>query len=210
MPDEHLDFSETHSLQARYEAGDEAALGEYIEGARERLRRMLSLRMDRRVRGRIDASDIIQDTFVEAAQRLEKYLRSPDMPLYLWIRFLANQKLLQAHRAHFGKQRDAAREISLDRANYAEATSAVLAERLAGEHTSPTHAARKAEFAARLEEALNAMLPTEREVIALRHFEHLSNAESARVLGLEADAASKRYLRALRKLSDVLGDESPV
>jgi RNA polymerase sigma-70 factor (ECF subfamily) len=193
---------------ARLEAaakGDDAAWGAVLAGHRERLRRMVALRMDRRLQGRVDPSDVIQEAYLEAARRLPDYLREPDpMPLYLWLRFLGGQALQILHRRHLGsKARDAGREIALV-GRPPEASSAALAAQLLGHDTRASEAAIRAERKLRLEDALNRMDPIDREVLALRHFEQLSNGECARVLGLGESAATKRYIRALRRLKEVL------
>jgi RNA polymerase sigma-70 factor (ECF subfamily) len=185
--------------------GDTAAWGAVLAGHRDRLRRMVALRLDRRLQGRVDPSDVIQEAYLEAARRLPDYLREPDpMPLYLWLRYLAAQALQGLHRKHLGsKARDAGREIALV-GRMPEATSAALAAQLLGHDTRTSAAAIRAERKLRLEEALNRMDPIDREVLALRHFEQLSNAECARVLGLGESAATKRYIRALRRLKEIL------
>ena len=187
--------------------GGRVALASFLDRHRSRLRRMVLLRLDLRAQGRIDPSDVLQETFIDAAGRLERYLADPDMPPFLWLRFLAAQKLLQLHRRHLGaKGRDAAREISIYRGAFPEATSAALAARLVGQRTTASQAAMRAEMKLRLEEALNLMNPEDREVLALRHFEHLTAAETAQVLGIQEAAAAKRYLRALRRMKDVLAE----
>jgi RNA polymerase sigma-70 factor (ECF subfamily) len=166
---------------------------------------MVALRLDRRLQGRVDASDVIQETFLDALARLPEYLRQPSMPFFLWLRFLAGQKLLELHRHHLGAQmRDAGREISLYRGSLPRASSAALAAQLLGRETRPSEAAIRAERKIRLQEALNSMDPLDREVLALRHFEQLNNAETAQALGLGESAASKRYIRALKKLKEIL------
>jgi RNA polymerase sigma-70 factor (ECF subfamily) len=166
---------------------------------------MLALRLDHRLQGRVDPSDILQDTFLEATQRLPEYVRQPDMPFYLWLRFLAGQRLLIAHRRHLAaRQRDAGREVSIYRGAMPQASSAALAARLLGRESRPSEIAVRAEIKLRLQDALNQMDPLDREVLALRHFEQLSNAETARVLEVQEAAASKRYIRALKKLKTIL------
>jgi RNA polymerase sigma-70 factor (ECF subfamily) len=173
---------------------------------RRRLRRMVELRLDRRVRGRIDPSDVIQEAYLEAARRREQYLAEPmPMPFYLWLRFLTGQSLQLLYRRHLGVQaRDAGREISISPGRMPEATSAALAAQLLGRDTRASQAAVRAERKLRLEQALNGMDPMDREVLALRHFEQLTNAECARVLELSESAATKRYVRALKRLKDIL------
>ena len=172
---------------------------------RPRLRRMVRLRLDRRLAGRIDPSDVIQEAYAEAWRRLEGYLKEPKMPFFLWLRSITAQSLLVLHRHHLGVHaRDASREISLQWGGLPEATSAALAHQLVAQHTSPTKAARRAEMKLRLEEAFNAIKPMDREVLALRHFEQLTNAETAQTLGIDPSASSKRYVRALRRLKQSL------
>ena len=126
--------------------------------------------------------------------------------MFLWLRFLTGQKLVQLHRRHLGVQaRDAAREISLHRGPFPEATSAALAAQLVGRFSSPSEAAMRAEARLKLEQTLNQMDRIDREVLVLRHFEQLSNAETAQSLGIEEAAASKRYVRALKRLKEHLG-----
>jgi RNA polymerase sigma-70 factor, ECF subfamily len=188
------------------ERGSESpALAELLAGNRERLHRMIRLRMDHRLQGRIDASDVIQDAFLEATTRYPEYMRNPTMPPFLCLRFITGQRLLVLHRKHLGYQvRDAAREVSLYRGALPEATSAALAAQLVGHRTSPSEAAIRAEMKVRVQEALNAMEALDREVLSLRHFEQLTNAETATVLGIEESAASKRFIRALKRLKEIL------
>lgn len=200
------DSGATQRLLAAAGRGNTAEWGDLLDRHRSRLRRMVALRLDNRLQGRVDPSDILQETFLEATQRLPDYLRQPEMPFYLWLRFLAGQRLMIAHRRHLGtRQRDAAREVSIYRGAMPEASSIVLAARLLGRECRPSEIAVRAEVKLRLQDSLNTMEPIDREVLALRHFEQLSNAETARVLDLQEAAASKRYVRALKKLRDILG-----
>jgi RNA polymerase sigma-70 factor, ECF subfamily len=197
--------SETAGLLRRAAQGDQAAWGALLVRSRDRLRRMVALRLDRRLQGRVDPSDIIQEAYIEASARLAEYARQPDMPFFLWLRFLTGQRLVRVHRQHLGAEmRDVAREVSLYRGALPAATSAALAAQLLGRDTRPSEAAVRAERSIRLQEALNSMDPLDREVLALRHFEQLSNAEAARVLGMQEPAAAKRYVRALKRLRLIL------
>ena len=200
------DKSETESgLLRRVKEGDEGALIVLFARHRDRLKRMVRIRLDRRLQGRVDASDVIQEAHIEVLRRAGEYVREPSMPAFLWFRFLVGERLLHAHRRHLGTQmRDAGQEISLHQGAFPQATSVSLAALLLGRLTSPTRAARRAEMQVRLQTVLNQMDPIDREVLALRHFEELSNSETARVLGLEKTAASNRYIRALRRLKEVL------
>jgi RNA polymerase sigma-70 factor (ECF subfamily) len=197
--------AETTRLLERARAGDRAALNETFERHRPRLRRMVQLRLDRRLQARIDASDVIQEAFVEALVRLEDYLRAPTYPLFLWLRLLVGERLLKLHRHHLGTQmRDAALEVSIYRGALPAVSSAALAAQLLGKHTSPTQAAVRAERMMRLEQALNTLEAIDREVLSLRHFEEMTLAETALALGIEESAAAKRYIRALRRLKAIL------
>jgi RNA polymerase sigma-70 factor (ECF subfamily) len=192
-------------LLLRLEGGDERALTELFTRYRERLRRMIRLRLDRRLQGRIDSSDILQDTFLEVARRAGEYVAQPTMPPFLWLRFLTGQTLQAVHRHHLKvHMRDAAQEVSLRHRATPQANSVSLAEMLLGRLTSPTRAARRAEMQLWLQEIINGMEPLDREVLALRHFEELSNGEVAQVLGLSKTAASNRYMRALVRLKEML------
>jgi RNA polymerase sigma-70 factor (ECF subfamily) len=185
---------------------DERALVELFAQCRARLRRMVRLRLDRRLQGRVDPSDVLQEAHLDVARRAKEYLADPDpMSPFLWIRFITGQRLLNTHRKHLGAQmRDADLEVSLHRGALPQATSYSLAELLLGRLTSPTRAARRAEMQLRLQEVLNSMDPIDREVLTLRHFEELSNGETAQVLGLTKSAASNRYMRALMRLKETL------
>jgi RNA polymerase sigma-70 factor (ECF subfamily) len=197
--------NETERLLRQAAAGDKQDWGALLARHQERLRRMLALRLDRRLQGRIDPSDVLQETYLEAWSRLADYLREPTMPFFLWLRFLAGQKLVTLHRHHLGaRMRDAGREVSLYRGTLPETSSAALAAQLLGHDPRPSEAAIRAELKIRLQEALNSMDPLDREILALRHFEQLTRAETAQVLGIKESATSKRYMRALERLKEIL------
>jgi RNA polymerase sigma-70 factor (ECF subfamily) len=197
--------SEMKRLLRQAARGDPGRFGALLEQYRARLRRMIALRLDPRLHGRIDPSDVIQETYLEASARLEEYLQKPAMPFFLWLRFLAGQKLVTLHRHHLGtRMRDAGREVALYRGRLPETTSAALAAQLLGHEAGPSEAAIRAELKVLLQEALNRMDPLDREILALRHFEQLSLAETAQVLGLTESGACRRHLRALKRLKEVL------
>jgi RNA polymerase sigma-70 factor (ECF subfamily) len=199
------DSSETIRLLRQEARGDPERFGALLERYRPRLRRMVALRIDPRLHGRIDPSDVIQETYLEASARLAEYLHKPTMPFFLWLRFLAGQKLVTLHRHHLGRQmRAAGREVALYRGRLPEASSAALAAQLLGHETRPSEAAIRAELKIRLQEALNSMDPLDREILAMRHFEQLSLAEAAQVLGLTESGACRRHLRALKRLKEIL------
>ena len=199
--------ADTARLLERARAGDQAAVNELFTRHRARLRRMVELRLDRRLQARIDASDVIQEAYVEVVRRLDEYLRDPAYPLFLWLRLIVGERLLKVHRHHLGTQmRDAGLEVSIYRGPLPAASSAALAAQLLGKHTSPTQAAVRAERMMRLQDALNTLDPMDREVLSLRHFEEMSLAETALSLGIEESAAAKRYIRALKRLKTILAN----
>ena len=199
----------TDDLLRRATAGDAAALGALFAHYRDRLRKMVRLRLDSRLVRRLDPSDVLQEAYLDVARRFPEYVAAPVVPFYVWLRALTGQRLIDLHRQHLGaKMRDAGQEVSLYRGALPQASSASLALQLLAGWTSPTQAAVRAEMQLRLQEALNSMDPVDREVVVLRHFEEMNNIETAAVLGIESSAASKRYLRAIRRLKAVL-DQIP-
>src|ERR1700693_1259001 len=121
---------------------------------------MVELRLDSRLQARIDASDVIQEAYVDVVSRLDEYLREPKYPLFLWLRLIVGERLLKRHRHPLGTQRrDAALEVSIYRGALPAASSAALAAQLMGKHTSPTQAVVRAERILRLPEALNTLEP---------------------------------------------------
>jgi RNA polymerase sigma-70 factor (ECF subfamily) len=190
----------TGDLVARLRANDPTAWPELLAANRDRLERAVAFRMDRRLRGRVDASDVIQEACLEAYERLPQYLANPAMPIHLWLRFLVGQRLLIVHRQHLGTaMRDPGREHA-----WPDSTSDGLAEHLMAVGPSPSQEAARAEAHDYLRKALESMDEMDREVLTLRHFEQLSNVEVAQLLGIESSAASKRYLRALGRLQEIL------
>ena len=198
--------NDSNLLLHRALAGDESALAALFDGYRDRLRKMIRLRLDRRLSGRVDSSDVLQDAYLDVRRRLAEYARDPSaMPFHLWLRLVAGQRLTDVHRHHLGAQiRDAGMEVSLHRGPFPQADSVSLAAQLLGKLTSASQAAIRVEHKLIVQEALNGMDPIDREVLALRHFEHLSNDETAQVLGLSKSAASNRYIRALKRLKEIL------
>jgi RNA polymerase sigma-70 factor, ECF subfamily len=192
-------------LVERAAGGDERALAELFDRHRHRLRQMVRLRLDRRLQGRVDPSDVLQEAFLDLADGLPVYSQKRNVPLYLWMRLVTGQRLMRVHRRHLGTQmRDATRDISLYCGGMPQADSASLAAQLLGRYTSAGAAAVRAEDQLQLQEALNSMDELDREIIALRHFEELDHREAAEVLGLTPNAARKRYVRALKRLQEVL------
>ena len=197
--------NEYQRLLASAKDGDEQARFQLIQHFRARLVKMVQLRMDRRLSTRIDASDIIQEASIDAMRRVDEYFADPKVDLYVWLRWIANDKLIDAHRFHIGAQkRQVGAEVSINARPVAEATSFALAEHLLGRITSASQAVQKVEFQNAVESALNSLDPIDREVLVLRHFEGLSNKETAEILGLKKSGASKRYITALTRLKNEL------
>jgi RNA polymerase sigma-70 factor (ECF subfamily) len=199
------DSSDVEGLVKQAAAGDPGSWAELMKRYRSRLRRMVSFRLDPRLQSRLDPSDVVQDVCLAAWQHLDSYVKQPDTPFFVWLRAVAGRKLADLHRHHLGVQgRDARREVSLYQGSLPGATSAALAAQLLGHLTRPSEAAVRAERKIQLQTALNAMDPIDREVLALRHFEQLTVSEAAAVLGIKEKAAGMRYVRALRRLKEIL------
>jgi RNA polymerase sigma-70 factor (ECF subfamily) len=155
--------------------------------------------------GRIDPDDVLQEGYLAAAQRIGHYGNDSSLSPFIWLRMVLMQTLIDIHRHHLGAQmRDADREVGLHGARYPQTTSVSLAAQFAGKFTSPSQAAAREETLLRLEQAVAAMDPLDQEVLALRHFEELTNSEVAEVLGIQQKAASIRYVRAIKRLRAVL------
>ena len=199
---------QTAALLDRLRGKDHEALGELFMLYRERLWRMLYVRLDRRVTSRVGPDDVLQETFLDVARRIGEYLADPEVPFYVWLRFLAVQRMQMVQRTHLGTQmRDVGLEVALPHGvPFASAES--MAGQLVGHLTSPSQAAMRHELQDRLRAALAEMDALDREVLALRHFEELGNNEVAEVLGISKDAASKRHVRALKRLRAILTESA--
>jgi RNA polymerase sigma-70 factor (ECF subfamily) len=205
VPPRSPDSSATNFDLERAVQGDQQAWRALLGRHQDRLRRMIALRLDPRVQGRIDPDDVLQEAFREAAAHLPEYRQQPAVPFFLWLRGIAGNVLLAWHRQHLGMQMpDAGREVALYRGTLPQASSAALAAQLLGGDPRPDEAAFRAERKMLLQQALNTMDPLDREVLTLRHFEQLSTAEVARVLGIPNTTAAKHYLRAVKRLNDIL------
>lgn len=194
-------------LEALRAAGEQRreVLAAAFDRHRPRLVRMLEARLDPRLKARLGASDVLQEAWLDVSGRLEEFLAQPRLSFFLWIRFLAAQRLAQAHRFHLAtKKRAAGRQRSFTRADFPEASPVALIERLASDGTTPTQALARAEARVALTDALARLEPADREILVLRHLEGLSNVEAAEDLGIEPAAASKRHVRALERLRTAL------
>ena len=167
-----------------------------------RLERMIQVRMDNRLKARLDAADVVQECFVEATRRRAEFEAQDEMPLIVWMRLLALQKLAELHRKHL---RVKARSVQRERSPFAQGcTSVALAAQLLGQLTTPSHVAVRDELEQKLTAAIDSLDVIDRECIVLRNFERLTNAEAASVLSMTESAASSRYVRALQKLRQIL------
>ena len=188
--------------------GDAEAVNRLMDRHREAVRRVVQLRLDHAVARRVDASDVVQDVMLEASQRLTDYLRNPGMPFHLWLRQLALDRIIDMHRRHRGAQRRSVdREQNFSGVGNDEQSAADLAALLRDAELTPAAAALRKELQSRFVAALQQMDEGDREIIVMRHFEHLGNSEAAEALGLSAPAAGMRYLRAIRRLRELLGGD---
>lgn len=187
--------------------GDDQALGALFERHRARLERIVRMRLDRRLQRRVDPSDVVQETYLAVRKKFAQHYRPGEMDFFLWLRLELGQKLIDVYRFHLGAQaRNAGLDVSLHQGAMPAVTSVSLAEQLLGRLTTPSHAAMRVELKLKVQEAINNLDPQDREMLVLRHFEELSNSEAACVLGIKSAAACNRYVRALKRLKDVLGD----
>lgn len=192
--------NETRSWLRRLGEGHTEALAELLEHYRPRLERMVQLRMDSRLLGRVDPADVLQEAYLDAANRIQDYLRHPVVTSYIWLRGLTKERLIRLHRRHLGaKCRAVGRECALP-----EASSMLLIQRLVAAGTSPSKALGREELRQRVQGALGKLGPDDREIILMRHFEDMSNGEVAQVLDLNDSAASMRYGRAVFRLKQHL------
>ncbi len=197
---------QTLLLLERVRRGDRDAVNGLLDRHRAAIRRMIDLRMDRVVQQRVDASDIVQDVLVEANRRLGDYLANPTMPFRLWLRHMARDRLIDAHRRHrVASTRSVDREVPLVTSGDGDRSGADLAGQIADRELTPAAAATWHELERRFAAAVEELDEADRQIVLLRHFEHLSTAEAAEVLGLSKPAAGMRYLRAMRRLRDLLG-----
>jgi RNA polymerase sigma-70 factor (ECF subfamily) len=169
---------------------------------------MIGLRLDPALAGRVDASDIVQDVMLEVSQRLADYLRQPTMPFQLWLRHIARDHMIDAHRRHRQAQRRSLdREQSMAAGGLSDVSSLDLAAQFIDREITPASAAVREELQQRMEQSLRQLEEDDREIILMRHYEQLSNQEVATALGLTEAAASMRHLRAVRRLRALLLDE---
>ena len=197
----------TLNLLAEAKGGDRSAVNRLLERHRTSLRKLISLRLDRKIAQRVDASDVVQDVLLEANTRLQEYLSNPRMPFHLWLRQLAKDRMIDMHRRHRGAQRRSLdREQSLASPQFADQSGFDLMGQLADHELTPAAASIRKELEARFLTALEQLDEEDRDILLMRHFEQLGNSEVAEALGLSTAAAGMRHLRALRKLRAILGE----
>jgi RNA polymerase sigma-70 factor (ECF subfamily) len=196
-------------LVQRLRQGDQAALAELFEINRNRLSRMVSIRLDQRLQGRVDASDVLQEAFVSLSQKIENFAAYPDMSPYVWMRLTVQDRLIALHRRHIqAEKRDARREVSMARKAKPDESSAEIAETLADSISSVSGKAARLEVTNLIKATLDEMEEKDREIILMRIFEGMSNQEAAQALGLTPNGASSRFARAMDRLQkDVMSGE---
>jgi RNA polymerase sigma-70 factor, ECF subfamily len=198
---------ETQELLDSARQGDAQARNQLLDRHREALHRVIRLRMDPVLRRRVDASDIVQDVLVEAHRRLSEYLRGSGMPFQLWLRQLARDRLIDAHRRHRGAaRRSIDREQPLAAPGYEDQSAFDLAALIHDRELTPAAAATQHELESRFQAAVETLDDVDREIVLMRHFEQLSNQETAQALELTEAAAGMRYLRAMRRLRALLAE----
>ena len=199
VPDELL------PLLQRLGAGDRSALAGLFEHYRAQLRRMVDLRLDARLTGRVGASDVLQEAYIDALLRFPHFFEKPGMSFYVWLRMVVNQSLVGVHRKHLGaKMRSAGAEVAIDAQPLSGVMPGSLARELVARLDTPSQMMRQAEMVEQVEAAIQSLSPLDREILTLRHFEELDNNQVAELLGLQKAAASNRYVRALERLREAL------
>jgi RNA polymerase sigma-70 factor (ECF subfamily) len=197
------DQTETLLIAAR--AGDADAVNRLLEKHRGPVRRLVEMRLDRKVQQRVDVSDVVQDVMIEASGRLEKYLDDPVMAFHLWLRQIAWDRIIDTYRRHrVSAKRNMDREQPMSVPAGSDQSTMELAVQLCDPGLTPAAAATQREIASKVEAVIELLSDQDREIILMRHYEHLSNLEIAEVLDLNPPAASMRYLRALRRLRELL------
>ncbi len=200
---------QTVELLARAKAGNDDAINQLMDRHRNSLRQLVRMRLDQKIQNRIDISDVVQDVLVEANRRLQRYIENPVMPFHLWLRQIAKDRIIDAHRRHrVSAKRSVDREQSLVAPRGYDQSSIQLAALLGDQRLTPAAAALQQEMAKKVEEAISRLDEKDCEIIVMRHYEHLTNQEIGKVLNLTEPAASMRYLRAIRRLRVVMQDSS--
>ncbi len=201
--------SRINKLERHLRQGDKQALDELFDLHRMRLWRIVHFRMNPMLRRRLEPDDVLQDAYIDAVKRLDHFVKNSFKSSFLWLRMIVCQTLIDLYRRHIGAQgRDMRCEVALDGLIYPQSTSSSLIFQLADSATSPSQLVSRHELLEKVSEVVGGMDPLDQEILALRHFEELTNSEAATALGIAQKAASIRYVRALRRLKAVLSDRS--
>ncbi len=196
---------QTEQLIAQAKGGDESAVNQLMDRHRNSLRQLIRMRLDKKIQKRIDVSDVVQDVLVEANRRLQRYLADPVMPFHLWLRQIAKDRIIDAHRRHrVSAKRSVDREQQMAVPRGYDQSSIQLASVLGDPRLTPAAAVLQQEMSKKVEESIALLEEKDCEIIVMRHYEHLSNQEIGQLLNLTEPAASMRYLRAIRRLKQVL------
>ncbi len=203
------DGEHTQELLAGVRHGDSQAVDRLLDRHRDSLRKMIGMRLDQRIMRRVDVSDVVQDVLVEANRRLQDYLANPVMGFHLWIRQIAKDRIIDAHRRHrVSAKRSIDREQPMTAPGPVDKSTIELAAQLCDPELTPAAAATQRELAVHVQESISQLGEKDREIILMRHYEQLSNQDIAASLGLTEPAASMRYLRALKKLRKLLDQDT--
>ena len=195
----------TQELLDDARGGDESAVNDLMERHRDALRHMIRMRLDKKLQQRIDVSDVVQDVLIEANRRLVTYLEDPKMNFHIWLRHIAKDRIIDAHRRHrVSAKRSLDREQSMNVPAGYDHSSIQLAGQITDGEMTPAAQATQRELAERVELAIGQLEEKDSEIIVMRHYEQLTNQEAAQALELSEPAASMRYLRAVRRLKAML------
>jgi RNA polymerase sigma-70 factor (ECF subfamily) len=204
------DPNPTEELIQQAKGGDDSAVNQLMDRHRNSIRQLVRMRLDQKIQKRIDVSDVVQDVLVEANRRLQRYLSDPMMPFHLWLRQIAKDRIIDAHRRHrVSAKRSVDREQQMVAPRGYDQSSIQLASMLGDPRLTPAAAALQKEMARQVEVAISKLDEKDCEIIVMRHYEHLSNQEIGQLLSLTEPAASMRYLRAVRRLKKILQEGTP-
>lgn len=201
------DAEKTRDLLDRARQGDASAVEHLLDHHRNVIRHLVRIRLDRKVQQRVDVSDVVQDVLIEANRRLQDYLSKTPMPFHLWLRQIAKDRIIDTHRRHRASaKRSVDREQQLRMMRSPDQSSIDLGAQICDPNVTPAEAATREEMGRRVEQAIAELNDSDAEMLIMRHYEQLTNQEVAQLTGLTEPAASMRYLRAIRRLREMLSD----
>ena len=204
QPPEPMNF-ETDPTELEKLRGSKSDVAEVFSTYRARLLKMIGYRLDSRLVGRVDPEDLLQEVWLAVERRIHEFTSKPQVPFVLWLRQLTSQVIVDNHRRHIEtKKRDARLEISLPPSNNRYSDSISIARNLVAAMSTPSRQVAKEELIEILIQTLDQLEEIDREIIVLRHLEELTNSEAAQELQIKPFAASKRYLRAMKRLATVM------